>query len=81
MKFHRLRFKTVMRLDTHSKMLRIFRVIWERGQVGDGNGYSAKASLALSPRLFLFALGHWDCVLVLFGVRFHYKRAYGGHIV
>lgn len=62
-------------------MLRLFRVVWTRGTPGDGNGYSAKASLALRPMVLHFARRWWEWEVTLFGVRFHYMRSYGGIIV
>lgn len=73
-----MKFKWVGRLDTRARMLRLFRVMWTRGTVGDGAGYSAKLSLAL--RLALFGVRReWQAVFVtLLGVRVHFERAYGG---
>ena len=74
-----IRFKRVMRLDTIQRHFRLFRVMWERGTVGDGNGYSAKLALGLLPRLFMWErLAAHDLLIVLLGVRLHYSRSYGG---
>lgn len=69
-----LRFKRVLRFDKSQKLLRLFRVTWERGQVGDGRGYSAKVAIGLAPRLF----HRDDGRITVLGVRVHYAKSYGG---
>jgi hypothetical protein len=61
-----------------SKLFRVARVVWQRGRVGDGTGYSSKLSLALRPRLFERRRAHdgWLCTVA--GIRVHYQRSYGG---
>jgi len=74
-----LRFKLVLRRDGPQGHFRLFRIMWETGIVGDGTGHSNMVSVALQPRLFLFERvtpGSW--MLVLFGVRVHRKRSFGG---
>ena len=74
-----LRFKRVMRLDRANRIFRLFKIIGERGRVGDGHGYSSKFSVALEPCLFRYRRGLGSERLVtLIGVRFHYARSYGG---
>lgn len=74
-----LRIKKVMRLDTIQRHFRLFRIMWERGKVGDGNGYSAKLSVGLEPQI-----SRWerqagtDWLVTVVGVRVHYCRSYGG---
>lgn len=70
-----LRFKRVMRFDEIQGHLRLFRIMWERGEVGQaGGGYSAKLAVGLMPKVF-----HWDDGrLTVLGVRVHYCRSYGG---
>lgn len=72
------RFKRVMRLDHQGRVFRICRWIWERGVVGDGNGYSAKLSLGLEPRVFRWERSSNSCRVTILGLRLHYRRAYGG---
>ena len=73
------RFKRVMRLDTIQRHFRLFRAMWERGTVGDGDGYSAKLAVGVLPRLFAFQrLAPHDVMVVLAGLRVHYSRSYGG---
>lgn len=79
-KLHDIRFKRVFRWDSHNKLLRLFRIMWERGNVGDGRGYSAKFSLACTPRIIGWHRGMFDWALTVLGLRVHYLRAYGGHI-
>lgn len=74
-----LRIKRVMRLDTIQRHFRLFRAMWERGTVGDGNGYSAKLAVGLLPRLFAVErLASHDMMVVFAGLRVHYSRSYGG---
>ena len=74
-----LRFKLVMRHDEIQGHYRLFRVMWEKGVVGTGEGYSNMVSVAAQPKLFLFdrpSPGSW--LLVVCGVRIHRKRSFGG---
>ena len=75
-----LRLKLVCRKDTVQGHLRLFRVMWERGDVGDGRGYSNQISVALTPRIFRWGednSSRWWLVEFLF-IRVHRKRSYGG---
>ena len=71
--------RTIMRRDAIQGFYRLLRVVWVRGTPGDGRGYSAKLSLALTPVLLDW---HWDAEhdlsVTLLGVRVHYCRSYGG---
>lgn len=78
-----LRVKRVLRVDEIQRHIRLFRVMWERGEPGKpGGGYSAKLSVALTPSLL-----HWGCdsktdwLLTVLGLRLHYCRSYGGIFV
>lgn len=75
-----MRLKLVMRPDPDAGIFRLFRLVWRRGIVGDGVGYSAKLSFALSRRLFGFwrEFGGW-CLTIL-GFRVHLARSWGGII-
>lgn len=75
-----IRIKRVMRLDTIQRHFRLFRVMWERGEVGFGNGgYSVKFSVALTAGLFGWHRdSRTDWMLTAFGLRLHYCRSYGG---
>lgn len=78
------RVKRVLRLDTIQRHFRLFRVMWERGIVGDGKGYSAKLAVGLEARLLRWETSYrvreprHDWCVTLFGVRIHYARSYGG---
>jgi hypothetical protein len=76
-----MRFHKVMRLDPPLRLYRLARIMWDVGTVGDGNGYSVKLSIGLTPRLFRWVseLGGWICTVA--GVRLHCRRAYGGRFV
>ncbi|WP_424140942.1 hypothetical protein [Roseomonas chloroacetimidivorans] len=77
-----LRWKRVGRYDASNRLLRVGRLMWERGVVGDGNGYSAKLSFGLSWRLLPLVRRERDGWLVrVLGLRLHYRRAYGGRFV
>jgi len=71
-------FRRIFRYDPDNRLLRLFRVTWQRGTVGDGKGYSNKLTLGLRPRLFGFRREYGGWLLTLFGLRLHYDRSYGG---
>lgn len=74
--------KPVFRFDEIQKHFRLFRILWTRGVVGDGEGYSAKLSLAIAPRLIGWHKdSRTDWMVYLLGMRFHYCRSYGGIMV
>ncbi len=76
-----LRIKRVLRHDEIQGHFRLFRVMWETGEVGDGKGRSNMVSVALQPRLFRWRRefsGSKTWMLVLLGVRIHRKVSYGG---
>lgn len=75
-----MRIKWVMRVDTIQRFFRVCRVMWERGVVGDGEGYSAKFSVAISPHVFspIRRDAKHDWRVTILGVRLHYARSYGG---
>lgn len=74
-----LRIRWVFRHDEIQRHLRLFRVIWERGRVGDGEGYSAKLAVGLTPRLLGFHRdARTDFIVSILGLRIHYSRSYGG---
>jgi hypothetical protein len=75
---HHLRFKRVMRCDSRQRMLRLCRWVWQRGVVGDGQGYSSKLSLALRPAPLSWHKERDGWLLTVAGVRVHYKRSWGG---
>lgn len=73
-----MKIKPVFRSD--GKILRLVRIIWERGGVGDGKGYSAHLSLALHKRLWNASReGIHRIEVTILGLRVSYNRAYGGH--
>lgn len=78
MRRHSLRARKLMRYDPGSKMLRVGRVVWQRGEVGDGQGYSTKLTLGLRPALFSWRRESRGWKLIVLGVRVHLDRSYGG---
>ena len=76
-----MRWKNVCTWSAHDRKLRLFRLTWERGTVGDGHGYSSMFTLGVSPQLYGWYRGFRDYRLTLVGLVFHYKRSYGGHFV
>lgn len=70
--------KAVLRTDPNAMLFRLFRWTWNRGQVGDGKGYSCKLSVALAPRLFGFRREHEGWILTMLGIRVHFAKSYGG---
>lgn len=77
MKPHHIKLKWLFR--SHEGVYRIARIIWQRGKVGNGKGFSAKLSFAFCRKLLLFCRdGRDGWFVILAGVRLHYLRAYGG---
>lgn len=78
-----MRVKWVFRRDTTQGFYRVLRVLWSRGNPGDGVGYSAKLSVALHPRLWSAPKRdtRMDWRVTFLGVRLHYCRSYGGLFV
>ena len=68
--------KIVARRD--GKLIRLFRVMWKTGTVGDGEGYSSCLSVGLYPRLLCYRRESFGWRAWLFGLRLHYDRSYGG---
>jgi hypothetical protein len=73
-----MKLQKVMRYDPAAKLFRVARLIWNRGNVGDGQGYSNKLSVALTPRIFRFKRESFGWIATLAGIRIHYCRSYGG---
>lgn len=74
------RVKRVLRLDGIQRHFRLFRVMWERGEVGNPNGgYSAKLAVGVAPKLASYHRdATHDWLVIIFGLRVHYSRSYGG---
>lgn len=68
--------KMVMRRQ--STIIRLFRLVWTKGVVGDGTGYSVKLSLAVQPKLYQFIREHNGWILFICGIRLHKLISYGG---
>jgi len=74
-----MKVKPMMTWSASEKKLRLFRLILERGTVGDGTGYSACFSVALVRKMFVFKrISSDDARIVILGLSFHYMRSYGG---
>lgn len=74
-----LRIKWVGRLDEIQGHFRLFRVMWERGEVGKpGGGHSNMVSVAVQPKLFRWDTEGGNWLLIILGLRVHRKRSYGG---
>lgn len=76
-----MKLKPIMTWSPSERKLRLVRLIWERGTVGDGKGYSAFFSLALMPRLFLVERTFFKFRVVILGISLHWRRSYGGRFV
>lgn len=79
MKIENLRFKRVLRFDPYERKLRLFRVMWEANGGPGPDGYSAKVSLNLVPKLFAIKRETFDLRIALMGVQVHVHRSYGGY--
>jgi hypothetical protein len=73
-----MKLQRVLRWDPTARLFRVCRLVWERGTVGDGTGYSAKLTLALAPRLIRFRRESDGWILTICGLRVHSARSYGG---
>ena len=73
-----LRAKIVMCYDEIQGHFRLFRIMWETGTGGDGHGYSNMVSVAVHPKLFTWTRCGGSWMVVIFGVRIHRKRSFGG---
>jgi hypothetical protein len=71
-------FKPVMRWSASERMLRLFRVVWNVGEAGDGRGYSAKVSVGLELRWFYFQREWQAWRLTVCGLHLSHRRHYGG---
>lgn len=78
-----MKLKPVFRYDNTQHKLRLFRLLWTRGVVGDGyGGYSAKLSISFVARAFGFQYDKYFGWRVTFmGLQIHHLRSYGGTIV
>ena len=80
---HHVRWKWVWRFQPGygtgplRGLLRVVRVMWERGEAGRG-GWSTKLSLGLEPALFSRGKETYGWLVTVLGVRLHYQRSYGG---
>lgn len=72
------------------RLLRLGRLVYHQGIPGGAAGvtyknnrpgYSASISLALTPVLFRWRPGDFDWILIIFGVRIHHQKSFGGWIV
>lgn len=79
MKLHHLKFKWMRRYSPQEKVLRLARIMWQRGRVGDGKGYSAKFTISLCRRLLSFEPNRGSgWYLIAFGLRIHFQKSWGG---
>lgn len=76
-----LKIKPVLRYDPTQHKLRLFRLLWQRGKVGDGQGYSAKLSVSFVAHAFGWTREYAGWRLTVMGLQLHHLRAYGGAIV
>jgi hypothetical protein len=73
-----VRLKVVGRYDPTNRLVRLARLVWTRGVVGDGKGYSAKLSIGLRPCWFMWRGEYDGWLLTVLGFRLHYVKAWGG---
>lgn len=73
-----LRVKSVMRYDEVQGHFRLFRVMWETGVVGKGEGHSNMVSVAVQPKVFHLDRWGGSWLLIFCGLRVHRKRSFGG---
>lgn len=76
-----MKAKPVFRYDPTQRKFRLFRLLWTRGVVGDGKGYSAKLAVSLRPKLFQFQRDFNEWRVTILGIDIHNKLSYGGVII
>ena len=76
-----MKFKPIFTIDKEEQKVRLFRVIWDTGVVGDGKGYSSFVGVSLRPKVFLFTKDTNEWRFALLGVAIHKKRSYGGRYI
>ena len=75
---HGLKVIWIGQTDPMMPIFRLARAVWQRGRVGDGSGYSAKLTVGLRPKMWQWNHGSSEWAVTLLGVRWHYRRSYGG---
>lgn len=81
MKLHHWKLKVIRRWSPSERIYRLLRIIWQRGTVGDGKGYSAMFTVSFCKKLFSIqrdqssGLGFY---FILLGLRIHFQKAMGG---
>lgn len=73
-----MKIKKVCTWSKRERKLRLFRIMWQHGVVGDGDGYSVMLSIGIVPNIALFSTRFHEWRLVVCGLAVHYQRAYGG---
>lgn len=87
MKIHHMKIRRIMRWDPTLRKLRMFRVVWQRGEWGmktpEGRciPYSFALTVGLRPALFSFRREYDQVRTTLFGVVVNYHRSAGGTLV
>lgn len=76
-----MKLKWVGTWSRRERKLRLFRLLWTRGRVGTGGGYSNALSVGLVLRLFRVGSEYNGWSITLLGVRVHRQRSYGGIFV
>jgi hypothetical protein len=73
--------KPVFRYDPTWPKLRLFRIMWNVGTVGDGKGYSRKLAFSARPKLLAWqrSLDEWRVAVL--GLEVHSVTAWGGRFV
>ena len=87
MKIHHVKFRRIMRWDPTLRKLRMFRVVWQRGEWGmktpSGSciPYSFALTVGLRPALFSYNRT-WDQTRVtVLGIAINHHRSAGGVMV
>ncbi len=87
MKIHHLKFRRIMRWDSTLRKLRMFRVVWQRGEWGmkTPSGrcipYSFALTIGLRPALFSYRRESDQLRMTTLGVAVNYHWSAGGVMV
>lgn len=73
--------RCLLTYDPTAHHVRLGRLVWSRGTVGDGQGYSAMLSLGFVSHLIGWSRTWHAWRLTFCGVTLHYQRSYGGSYV
>lgn len=73
-----MKVERILTYSPEEAKVRVLRVVWTRGKVGDGAGYCSKLTFNIVNRIVGFERGFHSWRFTLCGLQMHYDRSYGG---